>query len=865
MSDYITTVIDYPVNITVNKAGVQGPPGIAGTGGGGIITGNFLTSGQADLRYYQLTNPQKYSTSGDLYNTGHILYNYIIQSSGNNGFLLTLSGNLTQTGILLTNSINSLSGFTLNNLYLTGNNLYHFISGVSGNLGQTGILLENQINALSGFFQNQINHISGGNSGITNLPPGIIYTTGNQNITGNKTFTNSLIIDGGAGERAFFSQKNNTEFVWGLNVDSNNGDAMDVPLDSAFKFGMMTTNINGGGDGYNGIHLQAQPSNVGTWTNAPTIFTIDVNGNMSIAGNIQDSSKNISVDINNRVLSDGGGNSIYWGSRKLLDGVSNYSVDWSDRKLVDVAQNRILDWNNYWLIDVSGNNSLDWENRILSGNWNIQSLYSGNVNIGTLFYPSNNISGYLNSLSGLSTGYVLGVSGYLLNKINSISSGGVGFTGLGLPNYITRFNNNGSGLSTGSMYYDSNGNILFSIGGTYTIGAFNGSNNPASLWLTGPVTASSLQFNNMGAIFPTSDGVIEITNVGANGFGRLMFGGTSNSFPAIKRSGANFALRVADDTDFTNLLVKNINATGNIYSSGNIYSNGNLLLNINDSGFLQNEINIINNITGNFYTNNNLSGYLSSLSGLSILYVTGISGSLQIQINSSATITNLYQTGSNLFNDIISLSGQASNTYSTINNLYLTGHNLYADITGLSGQANINYATNTNLYLTGNKLSAIQVTGSSIINNVNITGFNGINVFYSGGFVCITGSSNNGSSITNPSWLTLTCNPVTIWNAAANVIEDKRILTLTGNSVLNITGLYNGWCGVLKNVQGGNSITGFTLGLNAFTNTNTSVVPIIINSGNGMLNLTYNSGSVDVIGFEYDGLNLLTAVGNNFT
>jgi hypothetical protein len=50
------------------------------------------------------------------------------------------------------------------------------------------------------------------------------------------------------------------------------------------------------------------------------------------------------------------------------------------------------------------------------------------------------------------------------------------------------------------------------------------------------------------AILSPSDGVIELTNQANTDFGRLQLGGTTSSFPAIKRSSATIAFRLADDS-----------------------------------------------------------------------------------------------------------------------------------------------------------------------------------------------------------------------------------------------------------------------------------------------------------------------------
>lgn len=58
-----------------------------------------------------------------------------------------------------------------------------------------------------------------------------------------------------------------------------------------------------------------------------------------------------------------------------------------------------------------------------------------------------------------------------------------------------------------------------------------------------------------GRIYASADGVLQMTNSAATDFGRLQFGGTTSSFPALKRSGAILQARVADDTAYTDIEV----------------------------------------------------------------------------------------------------------------------------------------------------------------------------------------------------------------------------------------------------------------------------------------------------------------------
>jgi hypothetical protein len=86
-----------------------------------------------------------------------------------NGTGVVLSGELNSTGIFLNNKINSLSG------YVNSQDLIF-----SGQIASTGSNLTNSINSLSGYI----------NSSDSN----IVFTTGDQTINGNKSFTSSSVL-----------------------------------------------------------------------------------------------------------------------------------------------------------------------------------------------------------------------------------------------------------------------------------------------------------------------------------------------------------------------------------------------------------------------------------------------------------------------------------------------------------------------------------------------------------------------------------------------------------------------------------------------------------------------------------------------
>lgn len=68
---------------------------------------------------------------------------------------------------------------------------------------------------------------------------------------------------------------------------------------------------------------------------------------------------------------------------------------------------------------------------------------------------------------------------------------------------------------------------------------------------------SGIKWASRSAMNSATDGNITLTNALGNDFGLLQFGGTSSSFPALKKSGASIEIKKADDSAYTNLYLKN--------------------------------------------------------------------------------------------------------------------------------------------------------------------------------------------------------------------------------------------------------------------------------------------------------------------
>lgn len=72
--------------------------------------------------------------------------------------------------------------------------------------------------------------------------------------------------------------------------------------------------------------------------------------------------------------------------------------------------------------------------------------------------------------------------------------------------------------------------------------------------------AKAFYWGTRSVMTSPSDGVIRLANSAGTDFTRLQFGGTTASFPAIKRTGAQFDLLLADESDFTTVRLANVRA-----------------------------------------------------------------------------------------------------------------------------------------------------------------------------------------------------------------------------------------------------------------------------------------------------------------
>lgn len=80
--------------------------------------------------------------------------------------------------------------------------------------------------------------------------------------------------------------------------------------------------------------------------------------------------------------------------------------------------------------------------------------------------------------------------------------------------------------------------------------------------------AGQFYWNGRSIISSSADGVVTMTNQAATSFGRLTFGGTTSSFPALKLSSTDIQARLADDSAYTNLDALAYKLSGSTVLSG---------------------------------------------------------------------------------------------------------------------------------------------------------------------------------------------------------------------------------------------------------------------------------------------------------
>ena len=763
--------------------GAPGPSGANGLDGTGVFSfSGYLTTGQADLRYYPLdSNPSGYintfeftglsgyldsliqnSSNGvssvngltgilNIIGTGNVFVtlggsNIIISGSGSNASV-DFSGYIT-TGEADSRyySINNPSGFItgVDTGYLTGylprSETGQFASQT--NLGLTGTTLLNLIGQTGDSLQTQINLINSntGNFYLNSNPSGFItgvdtgYLTGylprsetgqlvsnlatqtQLTLTG-QTLSNQIgAITGTTG--LFYLRSNPSGFITNFELTGASGDLQ-----------IQITNLNGVTGSF---YLSSNPS--GYITN---FALTGASGVLQDYINIINSTTGIFITT---------GQTGQFALQNTLTGLSGYLVGLIGASSAGVASLNGL--SGVLNIQGAGNVFITnvGQNIIISGSGSQANVdLSGYITTGQAdlrYYPlGSNPSGYLINFN------LTGASGALQQQISNINNNtGQFYLNSNPSGYITGFSS-GNYITTGQTGQFASYVLVTGLSGQLV----NDLATKVQLTLTGQTLSNQISqiTGATGLFYLNSNPSGFITGFDSGNYVRRSETGQFAAVSLVTGLSGQFVTDFATKNQLTltgqtlfNQISQITGATGLFYLNSNPSG---FITNVNltgASGALQIQITNVNNITGSFYLNTNPSGYITNFN------LTGASGALQTAINLINSTTGIFittgQTGqfasqtvlNNFSGYIISLIDAASAGVSSLNgasgtvtlvgagNVFITTVGQTITISGSGTQPNLSgYIT------TGDADSRYYPLGSNpsgYLINFNLTGASGV-------------------------------------------------------------------------------------------------------------------------------------------
>ena len=531
-----------------------------------------------------------------------------------------------------------------------------------------------------------------------------------------------------------------------------------------------------------------------------------------------------------------------------------------------------------------------------------------------LFYAASNPAGYI---SGLSTGNLVGreMTGILvgLNQtglfypfanpagyITSAQAGGVSsisVTGKDISGVVGVIGVGGIAISTSGTSVVVSGGLSVNTGSFVTTGQ---TGQFVGISQTGFVASQSYVQTVSGDISTrlnqtgqTLIGMMGGQTAGVSSINTITGILTLSGYGNITVSNAGTAFKISGDTGaYANFLTTSNTGTMDVDKLDG--QHGVYYLNLaNHTGVLAG--------TGTFITTGQ-TGFIASQS-----YVQTVSGDISVRLNQTGQTLIGMMGGEdagvssiNTVTGILTLSGYGNITISNAGTAFKVSGDTgaYANFVGI-GQTGLFYASsNPAGYITSAQAAGVNnilVTGYHLSGEVGITGFGGVMVYTSGTTVVISGGSSSTSSsggvtgiiintnaamtgevhfistsgigvsgdgsnnisfyINDNPWKPLTWASTVVWSGDRYDYEDRRTLETTGQCALAISGLYNGWAGILRVRQAKSGACGLTLPAGAK----------VVNGGSGQVTLTTGiSGAIDVLGFQYDGTYLLVNIGNTF-
>jgi hypothetical protein len=156
-------------------------------------------------------------------------------------------------------------------------------------------------------------------------------------------------------------------------------------------------------------------------------------------------------------------------------------------------------------------------------------------------------------LSGIQAGffYVLNSTSFFQINLTSGETRNFGNLFLGSVGVVTsaRLHVRGDGTNPIARFENNAGTAAYVINAAGNAHTFTGSVDVSDV--VNVAATRGYFWTNRGGIATSGDGIILFRNNNNTDFNRLQFGGTTTSFPSLKRSTTTIQSRLADDSDFT--------------------------------------------------------------------------------------------------------------------------------------------------------------------------------------------------------------------------------------------------------------------------------------------------------------------------
>lgn len=785
-------------NVTITISGSTIFIGAASSSGVASISG-YITTGQADLRYYPLgSNPSGYLTSAalsGLVNSGDLTRYYL--ASNPSGFITTgQTGQfasafaLYQTGVQLGQTIFNTGAAAVQYTNTVG-------AVLSGTIAATGAASISYSTAISGYLYNLINANSGrvislnGLSGILNLTgAGSTYVTiDGQNlvISGAAAPVNlsGYITTGQADLRYYPLLSNPSGYITGINTGDfvtrqetgQFASANALYLTGSYLYGLINASSAGVSslNGLSGALTLLGTGNVSVSTNGQTLI---VSGDTGAYAQF--------ATVTNLFLT---GFSLY----QTLTGLSGqFATDYATK--AQLTQSGVVLGAQ---IVATGTSAVVHANGVGSGLSGVIAQTGSNLYNVITGLSGQSVFDYATKVQLTQTGVTLGQT--IINSGNAA---------------VIHANGVGSGLSgalsaTGSNLY----NLITGSSGQYTTDFAT----KIQLTLTGVQLGATINATGTAAI------------VHANGIGSGLSGVIAQTGSALYALiTGNSGQGVTDYATKTQLTLTGVQLGATIVNTGNsavIHANG-----------------IGSGLSGNLAaTGSTLDNKINSLSGYSnAVFATKIT----VDLLSGALAT----TGSNLYVLITGLSGQGVLDYATKVQLTNTGVALGATIVS-TGNAAVIHANGVGSGLSGVLTQTGVLLGATIIatGNAAISHANGIgsiisgNLTATGSYLYVTTTGLSGTFVTQ---IALTGSQA--WNAANNNgINLSGALTQSGIALMlrdtTISGILQGYIDAIA------AGTGSVLNNVVFTTGNQFIQGTKYFAGNTYIDNLYVTGTRTIV------------------